>query len=380
MARHDRAELKNAVASVKASFKALDISGTKMDKQVARARERLLTQILSGHHARKHDGGGQRYVPRYPTAGSRPLLAPALPVGTLGEFSRRPRVADEEEASECDSEASASSTSSCLSTSERGAHALAGPGLSQLHSMENYVSAGIPTPSGGSPKKRSGRRATSIADPGSMLSVLLATDRRGSLLKKAAAPSERSGQDVVVPGDDSCADETAANRGNEDALRNVFKAGTVASTPRVQLHVAANRPFSAPRPARWGHAPRPGRPQTAGGGFAAGAGHRQCLAQTVMQGAGHGKASAEENTHRLIQGSAALPCNGAVSAITVEGRRGKAAAQVALKLRPTSAFSSLQCRRPRAASGPRTAAPVCEGTTWEPQARWMATEGACRAV
>lgn len=279
-------ELENAVTAVKASLRALDTSGTKIDRQVARNKERFLTQILGAHHAKQEGqqqgalGDGQHH--RRPLtsrrspgrvgtiAAARPEWRPASAsaatgrvVGTAargggattgdrrrGGGRRRSTVIllDERnrgEGSCSESEGSRGSSSSrsegssrfsgFSDTSEREYAMLESLGLrrrggqrdaraKEEEEEEEKRSTGH--------KRRTALTAAACADPGTAFSSLLVAAEH----RRASGNKQRED------------DIAAIGVGGESTLRSARKAAarpaSAVSTPRVQL-VVSNRPFSA---------------------------------------------------------------------------------------------------------------------------------------
>lgn len=263
-------ELENAVASVRASLRALDASGSRLDRHAARKKERFLTQILSDHHARQQ--GSARSGPkagRVGPQGGRLTPAGGTGIGSsrLGEERRRHpglgltrRAEDAEqghvmgrggaeqraEASGEESEESGFSSDS-MSDSEYGATWEALTQGRRRDSIEWLKTEDHPLPPA---RRRLGLLVKATVASGSIMKLVgnLPATPTG---RQAMPNADRRGSGGEILGS-TLLGEFASDASLEQSASTASPRKP--ATPRVQVQVSTRRPWSAPQACSWGTA------------------------------------------------------------------------------------------------------------------------------
>lgn len=250
-------ELDNAIASVRASFRALETSGSRLDRQAARTKEKFLTQILGAHHARQQalasytprsNNAGLSYTPR-PPGGIRAVEHPylgAAPVSLGG-------CAEEDDGAE---EIDGSDSSSGVSDSEYWNLLEAG---AAIHIGRRPTMSSIP-----STVRRNGVvvRPPTASAANAPAAVATAAAPSGSKRPTTAGTSCCLREAAMLGSVQACPGSALLGEGGGEPTDQCTPARSEASsppracTPRVQLRVAAKRPFSAPGVSRWVASPQ----------------------------------------------------------------------------------------------------------------------------
>mmetsp|Transcript_52768 Transcript_52768/g.112944 ORF Transcript_52768/g.112944 Transcript_52768/m.112944 type:complete len:417 (+) Transcript_52768:66-1316(+) len=358
--RHDNRQLENAVLSIKASFSALDNKCAKLEKEVAHSRTRLFAHILNKHAISSTPAEGTTGNSR-----ARPSQNFARAAVRRVPLVRRPRddgsdsVSDEELDGDSRSNASEAESAAPSSASEAAADALAVLNIGAFRSSHGEAAS----PTGSQAIGKQVRMRHLFHDGPSLHSTV--DDEQ----KRPAASNQRSGERLTLsmPSSGPKGDivEGVTNAQSEAPVNNLTtKGGATISTPRVQVRVAADRPFSAPR-MRWSTncatSIAAARPSTA--------------ERPVSEAAAASAPQEPPETHQRRgqrQGADAQPIRRSTA---MSGRPGTVAMPVVMAggsacrtPRPRSAFGNLQRRQPRPAL-PRERPPVVQFC--EPQARLM---------
>jgi len=235
-------ELQNAVASVRASFRALDASGSKLDRQHARTKERFLTQILGAHHERRLHNAPS-------SANGRMARAAAREDETVILCGVANRAGDDAANRGGDDDTVSLSSGSSLSATEyenlmrdvmqpdrqRPSSATSVVGVKRRTMMRPTMTANSTTGTVASSRSRWSRISIGSGCDGAHRPTIEMRDRLRS--------------SIVHEGDEG-----------EEASRHLSEDDNTAphiNTPRVQVRVSANRPFSAPKAYRWSERVQP---------------------------------------------------------------------------------------------------------------------------
>lgn len=403
-----------------------------MDRQVGRTRERRLTQILGVHHQHLETTSERKPgIPKVGAAAALGRLRPAPHGSRRGNTSGataeglgrgdplggsvQPSLAHSDGGSSSGMSRCSSSGSSGYSEDEVQTFADLGfAGIAHQHQSQQKQ---VP--------QDSRRRMTMVQAALLVNWGTCAADQSMDLGSMIASFSRRRNQEAAAArkinfslgdGEEALAADvggSAGGGGGSDARggdashaaaatagAGAAVAGAKVATPRVQLRVEANRPFSAPRAMRWGAAEPPpssvraARPHTS-------------LRPTATAAAAAGAASVTSSVDAPLPGIVGQPQRQppppplnartggafatAATATTSSGGsagakqpgNGGRRAELTRMLRPASAFTSPQRQqhqhRSKAleAAAPKSQyAAAAEGLLWEPQARWM-TQGAC---
>eukprot|EP00931_Biecheleriopsis_adriatica_P089530 TRINITY_DN63641_c0_g1_i1.p1 TRINITY_DN63641_c0_g1~~TRINITY_DN63641_c0_g1_i1.p1 ORF type:complete len:371 (+),score=33.06 TRINITY_DN63641_c0_g1_i1:50-1162(+) len=346
--RHDRQQLVDAVFSIKASFRNLDHSGTRLGQAVARSRTRLLAQILNSRDVRKNDEDTSAKPPlptmpwSKPRVDNRPVAkvfasaAEAFACHNGGAHSTVERRQEEPEANKRVRSTAADSDSDIDSVDSSG--------ISDSRSSSTPDEAGLAPEWSSVPLRQEVVDQTHDDDvPRGTATITRWGDRKDIDAVADAVQDQR------------CTVSTS-NRQTLDVCHQ--------PSPRFQLRVQANRPFSAPQIKRDRSAFRTGgprRPLTAQPAAARPAIARPATARPVLS-----KAAAEQGRERPSRPSSAIPtCHrggggAAGRPVSASGTRTAAA-------RPRSAFGNLQRRQDKTIVWERPpTTPLCE-----PQSRCM---------
>lgn len=362
--RHDKAELDKAVASVKASFKHLDCAEVRLDRQAARTKERLLTQILGMHHKKV-----QKHSDRKPAIPKAVDAATALGGKDVEPSMGRGPVSRGFSGSQATTDVNDDSDDSegASSYGEDEVQAFTSLGFGEIAERHRRVQRVVSRRSTLSRLMILARMGGSFPmEESSPSSPWKSSNSDGEDSNDSAAPS----LGAVLRAQKSSGKGRRSGVASQHSMRKSTALGAVAAaaagmrpaTPRVVLHVVANRPFSAPRATRWDAAeppsvqrPLPRRPASAaiGGGI-------RCQFE--------GGAVASSKAVEPSPPASARPSR--------KGRR----SELAQKLRPASAFTDarrpLQQMRLREVVAPKSQqAAIAGGMQWEQQARWMSLGG-----
>jgi len=398
--RHDASQLADAVQSIRASFKTLDTSGAKFDRDVARQRSRLFIQILGAQHggsaggdscgAFSEDPEGQHRARR--RRGRFTQHSAMQTARHNAEGRQRPPPRLDLVAAEGGEDASDSDRENGSRRSDQDSDAKGAGSESEVDDTDNDgdwqlcarwltdspMSQRSRTSCSGAAGAAAPNRPTVTSTPLHSACCASTTPQRHKRLSSKEGPpiATAAGAGAATGPVSPLAFEgvptaacshamgyaagCAAGAATAATPRSCRGGGgrgggaglaSLSSTPRFTVSVAADRPFSAPRVQR---------PTAVGLPTWANAAARPDSA-----------ASTKSDTVAVQKCHPTAPSRPVSAPFGVAGGRPGRCGRAARGDRPRSAFANIQRRQQRLAPRERPpTAPLCE-----PQARWMATEG-----